>query len=121
MRRILTSVVCCLLALCGVAQNKSLNTEIGQWRDHLSYYFTHNVDKVGDRVLTACGSSLFYFDNKTKEMEKLSKVNGLSDAGLGVVAYDSVTESIIITYENSNIDIVQKGKFLIFQILRIDS
>lgn len=110
MRRILTSVICCLLALCGVAQNKSLNTEIGQWRDHLSYYFTHNVDKVGDRVLTACGSSLFYFDNKTKEMEKLSKVNGLSDAGLGVVAYDSVTESIIITYENSNIDIVQKGK-----------
>lgn len=83
--------------------------EIGQWRDHLSYYTTHNVCQVGDRVLVAAQSSLFFFDPKTKEMEKLSKVNGLSDAGLGVVAYDTTTASIVITYENSNIDIVQKG------------
>ena len=83
--------------------------EIGQWRDHLSYYTTHNVCQVDDRVLVAAQSSLFFFDPKTKEMEKLSKVNGLSDAGLGVVAYDTTTASIVITYENSNIDIVQKG------------
>ncbi|MBQ9312658.1 MAG: hypothetical protein IJ213_06385 [Bacteroidales bacterium] len=110
MRKIVFLTICCLATIFAFGQNKSSNIEIGQWRDHLSYYMSHNVAKVGDKVLVACGSSLFYYDTKTKTMDKLSKVNGLSDAGLGVVAYDSVSGSIVITYENSNIDIVQKDK-----------
>lgn len=110
MKKAIISLFVCFISLISFAQSKSQNIEIGKWRDHLSYYITHNVAKVDDRILVACGSSLFYFDPATKEMEKLSKVNGLSDAGLGVVDYDSVTKSIVITYENSNIDIVQGNK-----------
>ena len=61
---------------------------IGEWRDHLSYYYTHNVCKVGDKILVASQSSLFYYDVKTKRMDKFTRVNGLSDAGIGVTAYD---------------------------------
>lgn len=92
------------------AQEKSSNIAIGKWRDHLSYYYTHNVDKVKGRILVSCESALFYYDPNSQEIEKYSKVNGLSDAGLGITAYDSTTNTIIITYENSNIDIVQDDK-----------
>ncbi len=43
-------------------------------------------------------------------MERFSKVNGLSDAGVAVTSYDPETKSTVITYDNSNIDIVQEGK-----------
>ena len=82
---------------------------IGEWRDHLSYYYTHNVCKVGDKILVASQSSLFYYDVKTKRMDKFTRVNGLSDAGIGVTAYDEESKTIVITYENSNIDIVRDG------------
>ncbi|MBR1768865.1 MAG: hypothetical protein IJ748_00210 [Bacteroidales bacterium] len=92
------------------AQTRSTNTEIGQWREHLSYYYTHNVVKAGSDILIACNSSLFYYNPETKESRTLSKVQGLSDAGIGVVAFDSVSKSAVISYENSNIDIYQSGK-----------
>ncbi|MBO6117935.1 MAG: hypothetical protein J6P44_05255 [Bacteroidales bacterium] len=85
------------------------NADIGKWRDHLSYYFTGGVAKVDDRILAVGQSSLFYYDVKTKQMEKLTKVNGLSDAGISTTEYDSVTKSTVITYENSNIDILQNN------------
>ncbi|MDO5760404.1 MAG: hypothetical protein Q4Q06_05210 [Bacteroidota bacterium] len=87
------------------AQHRSQNIAIGTWREHLSYYYTHNVLKAGEEVLVACASSLFYYNPKTNTSKTLSKVQGLSDAGVGVVAYDSLTKATIITYENSNVDI----------------
>ena len=98
---------CVLVSFAGFTQSN--NTEIGQWRDHLSYYFTHGVCKVENKVLVAGQSALFYYNTDTKQTEKFTKVNGLSDAGIGAVNYDSITKSIVITYENSNIDIVQNN------------
>ncbi|MBQ7984523.1 MAG: hypothetical protein IJ250_02670 [Bacteroidales bacterium] len=106
MKRIITLLLCCFAAAGTYAQTTS-SVSIGQWRDHLSYYMTHAVCQAGNRVLVAAQSALFYYDPQTQTTEKLSKVNGLSDAGIGAVAYDSVTKSIVISYENSNIDIVQ--------------
>lgn len=105
-------VLVCML-LCGVnvrAQIKSDNIPIGQWREHLSYYQTHSVVKAGEEVLVACPSSMFYYSSKTKKSRSLSKVEGLSDAGVGVIAYDSVSKSTVVAYNNSNVDIIYKGK-----------
>jgi len=98
----------CLIPLISFEQTPS-SVAVGQWRDHLSSYFTHAVFKVDDKVLVAGLSSLFYFDPKTSQMEKLNKINGLSDVGVEVVAYDNATKSVVITYDNSNIDILQNG------------
>ena len=95
-------IVVCLTSL---AQTNNIG--IGQWRAHLSYSQTHQVTKVGDEVLVAAQSALFYYNPQTQEIRTLNKVNGLSDAGIDVMAYDTITKSTVITYENSNIDIVQ--------------
>lgn len=108
-KRLLVLAISLLFFCVSQSQNTS-NIGIGQWRDHLGYYYTHGVSKVENKVLVACNSALFYYNTKTKKTEKLSKVNGLSDAGVGVTAYDSISKTIIITYDNSNIDIVQNDK-----------
>lgn len=100
-----------LLVACGfVARPQYSNASLGQWRDHLSYYSTHRVDDMGSKVLVSSEYSLFYVNKYTMQTERFSKVNGLSDAGVGVSAYDSKTQTMVITYDNSNIDIVHKEK-----------
>ena len=92
------------------AKSQYTASSLGQWRDHLSYYRTHAVFSTGNSVLVAAESSLFYLNKYTKETERFSKVNGLSDAGVGVTGYDPQTKATVITYDNSNIDILQNGK-----------
>ena len=99
-----------LLSLSFSARSQYIASSLGQWRDHLSYYRTHAVFATGNSVLVAAESSLFYFNKYTKETERFSKVNGLSDAGVGVTGYDPQTKATVITYDNSNIDILQNGK-----------
>jgi len=103
-------VICLLLSVGTWSQNRSKNIDIGTWREHLSYYYTHNVVKAGNEILVSCASSLFYYNPQTNTSKTLSKVQGLSDAGVGIAAVDSVTQATVITYENSNIDIYHNNK-----------
>src|SRR5574344_670982 len=86
------------------------NVAIGGWRDHLSYYQTDKITKVENRLLVSAGSAMFFFNPKDSTIERYSKVNGLSDAGITNVAYDSISKCIIVVYENANIDIIQNNK-----------
>jgi hypothetical protein len=97
------------------------NSILGQWRDHLSYYSTSSVNKTDNKILVGSESSLFYYNPVTNECERFSKVNGLSDAGVILTAYDPETKTTIVTYENSNIDIVQEGKVYNISDIRIRS
>lgn len=97
------------------------NSVLGQWRDHLSYYSTNSVNKTDNKILVGSESSLFYYNPITDECERFSKVNGLSDAGVVLTAYDPETKTTIVTYENSNIDIVQEGKVYNISDIRIRS
>jgi hypothetical protein len=108
------------LSLSIIAQSYH-NVPIGGWREHLSYYRAHALVSVGDRILVASESALFYVDKKTGETERFSKVAGLSDAGIKLLAYDPETKTTIITYTNSNIDIVQKGNVYNISDIRLRS
>ncbi len=86
------------------------NIPIGSWRDHLSYYQTKKLTLVEDRILVSAGSAMFFFDREDNSVERFSKVDGLSDAGITQLSYDKASKSIVVVYENSNIDIIQNNK-----------
>ncbi|MDD3725431.1 MAG: hypothetical protein PHV83_07900, partial [Bacteroidales bacterium] len=86
------------------------NVPIGQWRDHLSYYKTQKIAKVENRILVSAGSAMFFYDKDDNSMERFSKVNGLTDAGILTLAYDEESKCIVVGYENSNIDIIYNDK-----------
>src|SRR5574344_477421 len=97
------------------------NVAIGGWRDHLSYYQTDKITKVENRLLVSAGSAMFFFNPKDSTIERYSKVNGLSDAGITNVAYDSISKCIIVVYENANIDIIQNDKVYNISDIKIRS
>ncbi len=82
---------------------------IGQWRDHLPYSQCISVAEVGDLIYTATPYSLFIFNPDDFSVERLSKVNGLSDVGVSAIAYNNNYTSLVIAYENTNIDLIKNN------------
>ena len=55
----------------------------------------------------ACQSSVFVSNINSNLIQRLSKVNGLSDVGISVMSYSKKTNSIVIGYNSTVIDIIQ--------------
>jgi hypothetical protein len=83
---------------------------IGSWREHLPYQGTIDVTASGKKIYAATTYSLFSVDIVTKEIERISKVAGLSETGVNAIEYDGISGKLYVAYTNSNIDVLdQKG------------
>lgn len=91
---------------------------IGTWRTHLNYTRAITVAAAGDRIYCATRNSLFYFDKEDGSLNKLSKTDGLSDLNVSALAYDSQSGSLLIGYENGNIDLIRKNKIINFNAIK---
>jgi hypothetical protein len=78
----------------------------GAWRDHFAYTQGADVFVVGNQVVCAASAGLIFFDG---EVEKISKVTGLSDFGLTAALYDAQTGCIFVGYDNGNIDVLRSA------------
>src|SRR5688572_24768217 len=79
---------------------------IGSWRDHLPYHEAIAVAGNNSIVYAATPYSVFSIDLEENSINRLSKINGLSEAGIRTIAYEPGSDKAIIAYSSSNIDIV---------------
>ena len=84
-------------------------TAVGQWRDCLDYSLVQHVAPAGRYVYAAARSGLFCYDTLTSSLTRLNKTTGLSDAGIATIAHDSATNTLVVAYRNSNIDLLHSG------------
>ncbi len=87
--------------------------KINEWRTHAPGIEIINVEKVHDRIYAATPYELFYYNTKDNSINKLTKVNALSDFGISIMKYDPETEMIFVGYTNANIDIIDKDENII--------
>lgn len=80
---------------------------IGQWQDYLSFYEVHSVEKVGNKIYAATDVSLFSYDTKEYALEKITKLNGLSDVGISTIKSHEASGSLMVGYVNGKIDIMK--------------
>ncbi len=80
---------------------------IGEWRDHLNSQQVSQVLK-GDKIYCAATSHVFYITEK-KESGRYSKISGLNEVGIQQIGWDASTAQLVITYTNSNLDIIKDG------------
>lgn len=85
---------------------------IGEWRDHLPYRKVVSIAKGGEKVYAATPYSLFYYDLADNSINRLNKINGLSDVGISQIAYLDELKTLIIAYSNANIDLIRDGKII---------
>jgi hypothetical protein len=71
-----TRLLLFLLPLYAFGQNTF--PPLGMWREHLPYQVAVNVTASENKVYAATPLSLFSVDLKTAEVERFSKISGLS-------------------------------------------
>ena len=100
----------CFLGLCWLtiylhASAQSSIGPLGQWREHYNNKSVQYVVK-GNDLYGATTNQVFSIDAKNN-IQFLGKSNGLHEIEIAAIAWDPIQSQLIITYKNSNIDIVK--------------
>ncbi|MCB0822737.1 MAG: T9SS type A sorting domain-containing protein [Bacteroidales bacterium] len=85
---------------------------IGEWRDHLPYQSAISVASNNERVYCATEYGIFYFDKADNSLNRLTRVQGLSDIGISKIGYNTQVRTLVVAYQNTNIDLI-KGNTII--------
>ena len=101
---VITILFCSILTF---AQTPN-DLKIGQWKSYLPYRTAKYVTQSRDKVYYATQYSVLSYDKNNNEIDFLSKVNGLSDAGVQMIKYNRFSDILFIAYDNSNIDLLKK-------------
>jgi hypothetical protein len=80
---------------------------VGSWTDHLSYNSAKNIAIGQNQIYASTGTSILIYDKQFDELSKLTRVQGLSEAGIGSIAYSLDYNTLIIAYTSTNIDLVK--------------
>lgn len=99
-----------LLAGCCLGWLATAQIPIGTWRTHHAYNQLLKLAPAETRIYAAGKSGLMYYDRTLQETGTLSRVDGLSEAGIADIAYDSTSHCLVVAYNSSNIDLIQNGR-----------
>ena len=80
---------------------------IGSWETYLPYREGNIVTQSDTKVYYATQLSIFTIDKTTNEVEFYDKTDGLTEVGINALVFDQNTQSLVIVYENSSIDIIK--------------
>ncbi|TGE07560.1 type IX secretion system anionic LPS delivery protein PorZ [Hymenobacter fodinae] len=79
----------------------------GDWQLHLPINRAKALADVGNRVYVATEDAFFYFDKQLNTTRLLSRRDGLHDVGVNTLAYDSVSQQVVVAYRSTNLDILR--------------
>jgi ligand-binding sensor domain-containing protein len=102
-----------LVSLSGITQVK-----VGQWKDHPSYNSCNTVAKAGNFVYTSNGVGILKYNSSDGSVEQISKINGLSDIGIQLLRYNPYNNTLLVIYNNANIDILKGNEFINFSDIK---
>ena len=105
MRHILTIILFSFFSFTVLAAN--FNTT--GWKTYLSYNNTNSVEESNDQVFVVAEGSLYKYGKDDNSIKQYYKGNGLNDNTISLIRYNKQTKSLLIIYDNSNIDILEGG------------
>ncbi|MHA4843393.1 type IX secretion system anionic LPS delivery protein PorZ [Flavitalea antarctica] len=98
-----------LLLICQMLSLAQTVPPIGQWREHLPYHQSRALEVINSKIWSATPYSVFSVDPSDNSIERLSKINGLTETGIRTIGRDADATKLIIAYSSGNIDIVSAG------------
>ncbi|MEO6038415.1 MAG: hypothetical protein ABIQ93_08380, partial [Saprospiraceae bacterium] len=79
--------------------------KIGEWQQHLPWQRSLYVTQSETKVYFATEWAIVEIDKVDRSPRFITKVEGLSDAGMNLIRYNRETGIIIVAYDNSNLDL----------------
>lgn len=80
---------------------------IGQWKSHAAYRTFYDITQSDNNFYVAADHGIVKIRKEDLLIEKITKVEGMSDANPRKVLFDQTTETLVIGYDNGNIDLMQ--------------
>ena len=102
----------CRHLLFAFVSTKGQNVPTYSWQEHLSFQNAECIVEVENNIYCATENGLFYYNKYDYTINRLNKINGISDVGISCLAYDKENKIIIITYNNTNIDLIKDENFI---------
>ncbi len=90
---------------------------MGTWRSHFNYEQTTLVEQTDSKIFAAASQGLMYYDLEDRSINKLSKVDGLSDVGITALAFNADSEYLTIGYQSGNVDIINSEEIKNLSVL----
>ena len=81
---------------------------IGQWRSHLPFQHGTYVTQSPEKVFYATPFAVLAIDKEELSIERLTKVEGLSQVGVRFIEYSRGGEVLLVVYEDGVIDLVRE-------------
>lgn len=105
-QKIVSNLLLLLLTTSLIAQDIA----IGEWKAHLPFRKGVSVTQSEDKVYLAYEAQIAIVDKVELSIERLHKVNGLSDINIQTIRYNRANSTLLIAYENGNIDLIKNGQ-----------
>src|SRR5690606_39071965 len=96
-------MVMLVLGFCTICLQATSQLEIPPlqgWREHLPYHSAIAVKAGNNKIFAATPYSLFSVDLSDNSIERLSKINGLSETGISAINYDETNDLLFVGYTN---------------------
>ena len=85
----------------------SQDVPVGHWKDYLAYNQTTDVAIAEEKIYCVAQGGLYFYNTLDNSVNRVSKINGLSDNEITQIAYNTQNKTLVIGYENCNIDLLQ--------------
>jgi len=92
-----------------------------RWKSYYSYKKCFEIEETNRFVVGATPLGLIYFHKETASISVKNKVNGLSDTGISTITYLPAINSLMVGYQNGNLDLVRDDKVTNIPDLKIES
>ncbi|MBP7939263.1 MAG: hypothetical protein KAZ35_03835, partial [Parabacteroides sp.] len=98
----------CLLWLLMVVVQSVCGQAIGTWKSYLAYTNTTECAEANNLVYAIADGSMFSYNKTDQEIVYYSKENGLSDNEIGHIGFNESINTLLITYANGNLDLLNE-------------
>lgn len=95
--------------LCSLVWAQPAVPAINSWRVHASFVDNNCLEEVGSKIYVGNNSAIFTYDKEERSVEVLSRVTGLSDVNVKQIRYHAPSRTIVVGYDNLNIDLIKDG------------
>ncbi len=82
---------------------------VGLWRQHFNSNSAIDVIATENTIFVATPYLVYSISKDDNSVTQYSKVNGLAEAAVSGIAYNTVQQALIIAYSNGNIDILKNN------------
>jgi hypothetical protein len=101
------------LILCGMtlkAQNPDI--AIGGWKMHLPFKNCKYVTGSSTAIWAATDKGLFRLNKADYSLERITKIEGLSDLSIGAMEYNASNDLLVVGYQNGNLDLIKGNRVI---------